>query len=396
MGMMATVAYENEESKAFPVNNGVKQGCVLAPVLFNIYFSYLIRHAFEGNDQGIYLISRHDGGLFNIARFRAKTKVRQVIIRELLFADDAALVAHSEESLQRLLDKFSESCKSFGLRISLKKTVIMHQGSAGPNSEITLDENSLSSVDNFCYLGSKITKNLDLNDEISKRISKAAMNFGLLKKRAWENNKLSTKVKIRIYETCVLSSLLYCSETWTTYARNIERLNSFHMRCLRKLLKIKWQDKIPDTEVLKRSGLTHLGTMIIQKRLRWLGHVKRMDDSRIPKTVLFSEARDGSRKQGRPLLRYHDNCKSDMKSFDMNVDVWEVCATQRSFWRENVTMGARRYEQALIKRKEASRRRRKQPLTNLDANNDAFICEHCNKRCRSRIGPFSHIRTHQD
>ena len=53
----------------------------------------------------------------------------------------------------------------------------------------------------------------------------------------------------------------------------------------------------PDTEVLKRSGLSYLGTMIMQKRLRWLGYVKRMDDSRIPKTVLFSEARDGSRKQ---------------------------------------------------------------------------------------------------
>ena len=210
MGMMATVAYENEESKAFPVNNGVRQGCVLAPVLFNIYFSYLIRHAFEGNDEGIYLISRHDGGLFNISRFRAKTKVREMPVRELLFADDVALVAHSEESLQRLLDKFSESCKSFGLRISLKKTVIMHQGSVGSNSEITLDRNSLSSVDKFCYLGSTITKNLDLNDEISKRISKAAMNFGLLKKRAWENNRLSTKVKIHIHETCVLSSFLRC------------------------------------------------------------------------------------------------------------------------------------------------------------------------------------------
>ena len=54
-GMMATVAYENEESKAFAINNGVKQGCVLAPVLFNICFSYVIRHAFQGNDKGIYL-----------------------------------------------------------------------------------------------------------------------------------------------------------------------------------------------------------------------------------------------------------------------------------------------------------------------------------------------------
>ena len=52
-GMIATVAYENEESKAFAINNGVKQGCVLAPVLFNIYFSHVIRHAFQGNDEGI-------------------------------------------------------------------------------------------------------------------------------------------------------------------------------------------------------------------------------------------------------------------------------------------------------------------------------------------------------
>lgn len=47
-------------------------------------------------------------------------------------------------------------------------------------------------------------------------------------------------------------------------------------------------------------------TLIKQKRLRWLGYVKRLDDSRTPKTVHFSEARDGSRKRGRPLLRYHD------------------------------------------------------------------------------------------
>ena len=199
---------------------------------------------------------------------------------------------------------------------------------------------------NSAYLGSTITKNLGLNKEISKIISKAAMNFRLLQKQAWKNNRLSTKVKIHIYETCVLSLLLYCSETWTTYARNIKRLNSFHMWCLQKLLEIKWQDQIPHTEVLKRSGLTHLGKMIMQKWLRWLGHVKRMDVSRIPRTILFSEARNGSRKQGRPLLRYQDSCKNDMKSFDMNVDNWEVCAMQCSSWRENVTIRTRRYEQA--------------------------------------------------
>ena len=57
----------------------------------------------------------------------------------------------------------------------------------------------------------------------------------------------------------------------------------------------------------------------------------------VSETILYSEARDGSRKQGHPLLRYSDICKCNMKLLDMNVDTWEECALQRSLWKENVT-----------------------------------------------------------
>ena len=167
------------------------------------------------------------------------------------------------------------------------------------------------------------------------------------------------------------------------------------MRCLRRILKVRWQEKIPDTEVLKRSELTYMETMIMQKRLRWLGHVARMDDRRIPKAILYSEARDGSRKLGRPLLRYSDNCRHNIKLLDMIVDIWEECALQHSLSKEKVTKEAKRYEQAPMQRKEATRQKRIQLLASCDVNDDnAFIFEHCNKRCRSRIGLFSHVRTH--
>ena len=99
-----TVSFQGTTSEAFPVGRGVKQGCVLAPTLFGILFSLLLQYAFSDCDEGVYLYTRTDGKLSNIARLRAKTKVRLILIRELLFADDAAHVSHSVIGLQRLVN----------------------------------------------------------------------------------------------------------------------------------------------------------------------------------------------------------------------------------------------------------------------------------------------------
>ena len=84
-------------------------------------------HAIRISEDVIYIHTRSDSKLFNLALLKAKSKIRKVLIRELLFADDAALTSHSAESLQRLIDKFADACKEFGLTISIKKTNIMGQ-----------------------------------------------------------------------------------------------------------------------------------------------------------------------------------------------------------------------------------------------------------------------------
>ena len=94
-----TVQFDGSSSEPFEIRNGVKQGCVLAPTLFGIFFGLLLKHAFDTTTEGIYLRIRSDGRLFNLARLRAKTKVREVLIRDMLFADDAAVVAHTQEEL---------------------------------------------------------------------------------------------------------------------------------------------------------------------------------------------------------------------------------------------------------------------------------------------------------
>jgi hypothetical protein len=84
------------EDDRTPIKSGVKQGCVLTSTLFEIFFSMLLRYAFSESENGIFLHTRSDGNLFNLARLRAKTKM----CKEILFADDAALAAHTEAALQ--------------------------------------------------------------------------------------------------------------------------------------------------------------------------------------------------------------------------------------------------------------------------------------------------------
>ena len=97
--MKGTVQFNGSTSEPFSILSGVKQGCVLAPTLFGIFFALLLKHAFGSTTEGIYLRTRSDGRLFNLARLRAKTKVREVLIRDMLFADDAAVATHTQREL---------------------------------------------------------------------------------------------------------------------------------------------------------------------------------------------------------------------------------------------------------------------------------------------------------
>ena len=108
-------------SEIFEIRSGVKQGCVLAPMLFGTFFSLLLKHVLDTTTEGIYFRTCSDDSLFNLARLRAKTKVCKDLIRDMLFANDAALATHTQEELQSLMDCFSQACKNFGMTISLKK-----------------------------------------------------------------------------------------------------------------------------------------------------------------------------------------------------------------------------------------------------------------------------------
>ena len=105
--------------------------------------------------------SRQSVDLFNVAPFRAKTKTTRILMRELLFIDDNALVVHVAEDMQKIVDAFSDASKKFGLKINIKNTEVLYQ----PNStrtredDIMVDGNKLNSVLEFTYFGSTISSN---------------------------------------------------------------------------------------------------------------------------------------------------------------------------------------------------------------------------------------------
>ena len=167
-------------SDTFAITNGVKQGCVLDPTLFSIFLSAMLEEAFRDMEDGIYIQSRQNADLFTVAQFRAKTKTTNILVPELFFADDSALIAHSAEAIQRIVDTFANALSKFGLKIHIKKTEVMFQpySTMTMEEDINVDETTLNPVKEFAYLDSIIASDGHIEAELQKRMSTASMSFG--------------------------------------------------------------------------------------------------------------------------------------------------------------------------------------------------------------------------
>ena len=155
----------------------------------------------------------------------------------MLFADNAAFTFHPEDGLRPFVSRLSHACKEFDVTISTKKTDVMAKDSDCPPA-ISVDGHMLEVVENFTYLGSTISITLNIEVEMKNRIVKAVAVMARLTKRVWNNSSLTETTRLRVDQACVLGTLFYGSETWTTHAKQEKKLNSFHMRCLRRILHI--------------------------------------------------------------------------------------------------------------------------------------------------------------
>ena len=212
-----------------------------------------------------------------------------------------------------------------------------------------------------------MSHNGSLDEETTQHISKARVAFGRLTNRLWKSHDVKLNTKISVYKAAVLSALLYGCETWTTYRKVIRQLEAFHMRCLRRICNIRWQDRVPNTAILEKCGITSIEAYLIKSQLRWSAYGVRMDDTRIPQALFYGQLKGYSRPTGRPRMRYRDCLKSNMKKCGLNSTTWEADALNRSSWRSLCHSGASKFENDRITEAKRKRDARKSQSSTSDA-----------------------------
>ncbi|BHF59279.1 hypothetical protein SprV_0100223600 [Sparganum proliferum] len=289
--MMARVTDNGTLSEAFAVTDGVMQGYVLPPTLFSLMFSAMLMDAYRDERPGIRIAYKTDGQLLNHRQMHFQSRVSTTAVHELLFADDGALDNTSERDMQRSIYLLAAACENFGLTISTEKTEVMHK----PPSDAA-------------YVAPPIRA------------------FGRLQNTAWNRRGLHLNTKPKVHKVIILPTLLNGTGTWAVYKKQARRLNHFHLSCLPLILKLRWQVRIPDTDLLERTRILSISAMLRQLQLRWRGHLVRMDGERLPKRLFCGDVATGSRRQGGQIRRYKDTLESSLKRLQIDLANWEDLA----------------------------------------------------------------------
>jgi hypothetical protein len=218
-----------------------------------------------------------------------------------LFADDTALVVDSEEKMCRLVAEFGTVCDRRKLRVNVGKSKMMRCSRNDDASRISvlLNGELLEEVQCLKYLGSHLEKDELVRTEVKSRVKEGCKGLGALKS-VMKCRTLGMNAKRSLYEGEVVTTVLYGAETCGVRAEERRRLNVFEMKCLRGMAEVTLWDRINNDVVRLRTGMVRkLEDRVDARVLRWFGHMVRMDDGRLVKRVMESEA-IGSRPRGRP------------------------------------------------------------------------------------------------
>ena len=198
---------------------------------------------------------------------------------------------------------------------------------------IAINGSNIDEAAEFTYLGAKVCKEGGGMKDLRNRIAKARGAFVRLKK-IWKFKIFTRRTKLRIYKTLVVPVLLYSCETWKVNKGDKREIDVFQNKCLRRILGVKWQDKVNTQELLARAEMKPLSKEVMKRRWRMIGHILRKDEDS-DEMIALTWAPEGKRRKGRPnWATWRRTVEKERKELGWNT--WEearAVAVNRDRWR---------------------------------------------------------------
>jgi len=312
-GFQCAVEDDGEPGEWFEVTTGVKQGCNMSGFLFLIVLDWVMKRTVGGGENGI--------------RWKFTSK-----LDDLDFADDIALLSSTKHQMQCKLNRLNAEAGRVGLKINAQKTKMMRINQNSQEPFTIGAQGRIEDVEEFTYLGAIVCKDGGGMKDLKNRLSKARGAFIRLKK-IWRSSNISRKTKLRLYKTLVVPVLVYGCETWKMNQRDSKMIDVFNNKCLRRILKVHWEEHVSTEELLERARSRPLSNEVKRRRWKMIGHILRQDRNNIT-NVAMTWAPEGRRKRGRPKTTWRRTVEKERSEAGWRS--WEevrVAAADRKKWR---------------------------------------------------------------
>ena len=270
--VLACVRWNGELSGFFSCPLGLKQGCLLSPIIFSLLIGDVADNVRNNGLHGFQMIP---GG---------------AEIFSLLFADDIVLLSSTPHGLQRQINSLQSASKTLGLTVNLNKTKVMvfrKGGFLGRREKWWYGNNVLEVVNSYKYLGFLLTTQLSYNIACDEFASKAKGKVLDIMKTVWCIGSLNTHIFFQFFDAQIKPMLLYASEIWGL--SKVETIESAHLFGIKRLLSVS--DKTPNTMVYGESGRYPLYINSTISAVRYWLKLLNMPDTRIPKQCLLQMTR---------------------------------------------------------------------------------------------------------